>query len=126
MMQPPVPSAMTRLDDERRRNFVSATLSVLADNGYVGTTLARIAERAEVSPSLLVHYFGDKDTLLATAFWHLSESLRHEIMSRFQAAHTPRERLQAVIDSCSVATSFDRRRARPGYLSGDRFLMYRR
>lgn len=99
MMQPPVPSAMTRLDDERRRNFVSATLSVLADNGYVGTTLARIAERAEVSPSLLVHYFGDKDTLLATAFWHLSESLRHEIMSRFQAAHTPRERLQAVIDS---------------------------
>lgn len=105
-MQPPTPSAMTRLDDDRRRSFVSATLSVLADHGYVGATLARIAERADVSPSLLVHYFGDKDTLLATAFWFLSESLRGEILNRFSTAHTPRERLQAVIDSLLARDQF--------------------
>ncbi len=105
-MQPPAPSAMARLDDERRRNFVAATLSVLADNGYVGTTLARIAERADVSPSLLVHYFGDKDTLLGTAFWYQSESLRHEILNRFLTARTPRERLQAVIDSLLARDQF--------------------
>ncbi|MCH4090976.1 betaine-aldehyde dehydrogenase [Acetobacter sp.] len=106
MMQPSAPSPMARLDDERRRSFVAATLSVLADNGYVGTTLARIAERADISPSLLVHYFGDKDTLLGTAFWYQSESLRHEIMKRFLTARTPRERLQAVIDSLLARDQF--------------------
>ncbi|MFT8719703.1 betaine-aldehyde dehydrogenase [Acetobacter sp.] len=105
-MQPPTASAHPKLDDDRRRNFLSATMSILAEHGYVGATLARIAERADVSPSLLVHYFGDKDTLLATAFWVLSETLRKELVTQLARAHNPRERLQAVIDSFLARDQF--------------------
>ncbi|GBQ20903.1 NAD-dependent aldehyde dehydrogenase [Acetobacter estunensis NRIC 0472] len=108
-MQSPNPSSSPRLDDERRQNFIAATMSILAEHGYVGTTLARIAERAEVSPSLLVHYFGDKDSLLGAAFWSLSESLWREILRRFATARDSRARLQAIIDSLLAPEQFRQR-----------------
>ena len=59
--QPPV-------EDSRRRQLIEVTIDSLAELGYVGTTLAQIASRAEVSPGLVAHYFGDKDSLLDAAF----------------------------------------------------------
>ncbi|WP_240161399.1 betaine-aldehyde dehydrogenase [Gluconacetobacter azotocaptans] len=103
-----IPS-VSRPDDERCRRFAAMTIEVLADCGYVGTTLARIAERAEVSPGLLVHYFGDKESLMGAAFRQLSDALRQEIVRRFAEARGPRARLQAVIDGCLGARQFQPR-----------------
>jgi len=56
------------LPDSRRQQLVEVTIDVLAEAGYVGTTLGRIGARAGVSAGLVAHYFGDKDTLLDLAF----------------------------------------------------------
>lgn len=52
-------------EDERRDQIVRATIAVVAARGYDGTSMARIAEQAEVSKGLISHYFADKDDLLA-------------------------------------------------------------
>jgi betaine-aldehyde dehydrogenase len=48
--------------------LIEMTIDSLAERGYIGSTLAEIAGRADVSPGLVAHYFGDKDGLLNAAF----------------------------------------------------------
>jgi len=47
---------------------MTSAVQELADRGYDGTSLTRVAERAGVSKGLLWHYFAGKDDLMeATA-----------------------------------------------------------
>jgi AcrR family transcriptional regulator len=52
-------------EDVRRAQIMRAATAVVAEAGFEGASLARIAERAEVSKGLVSHYFTDKDGLLA-------------------------------------------------------------
>ena len=94
-------------EDTRRAQLIEATIDSLAEVGYVGTTLAVIARRAEVSPGLVAHYFDDKDGLLEAAFRTLARSLAARVRARLALAHTPRGRVQAVIDTNLAPEEFD-------------------
>jgi len=96
-------------DEARRTQLVEVTIDSLAEVGYVGTTLVEIARRAAVSPGLVAHYFGDKDGLLEAAFRTLARPLAARVRARLALAHTPRERVQAVIDINLAPEEFDRR-----------------
>ncbi|MFF7556722.1 TetR family transcriptional regulator [Streptomyces olivaceus] len=70
-MQTPHPEARPRTrrrlsEDARRTQIVGATVTVIAELGYENATLARIAERADVSKGLVSHYFTDRDGLMET------------------------------------------------------------
>jgi betaine-aldehyde dehydrogenase len=96
-------------DDARRVQLVEVTIDSLAEVGYVGTTLAEIARRADVSPGLVAHYFGDKDGLLEAAFRTLARTLATRVQARLALARTPRGRVQAVIDTNLAPEEFDKR-----------------
>src|SRR3569833_2244782 len=86
-------------EDFRRVQLLEVTIDSLAEVGYVGSTLAQIASRADVSPGLVAHYFDDKDGLLEAAFRTLSRRLFEQMDVRMRLAHTPRGRIQAIIDT---------------------------
>ena len=86
-------------DDFRRVQLIEVTIDSLAEVGYVGSTLAQIASRADVSPGLVAHYFDDKDGLLEASFRTLSRRLFEQMDVRMRQAHTPRGRIQAIIDT---------------------------
>jgi betaine-aldehyde dehydrogenase len=86
------------LEDFRRVQLVEVTIDSLAEVGYVGSTLAQIASRADVSPGLVAHYFDDKEGLLEAAFRTLSRRLFEQMDARMRQARTPRGRIQAIID----------------------------
>ena len=96
-------------EDSRRQQLIETTLDTLAELGHGGATLARIAARAEISPALLVHYFGDKDRLMEAAFRSLAARLSAGVVARLRAARGPRERVQAVIDANLAPEEFTRR-----------------
>ncbi|WP_067026874.1 TetR/AcrR family transcriptional regulator [Streptomyces dysideae] len=48
----------------RRERILNAALLEFAERGYRGTSMARIAERCEISETGLRHHFGTKDELL--------------------------------------------------------------
>ena len=97
------------LEESRRRQLIEVTIDSLAQVGYVGSTLAQIASRADVSPGLVAHYFGDKDGLLAATFRTLARRVGQRVRARFALAHTARGRIQAVIDANLAPEEFDRR-----------------
>jgi betaine-aldehyde dehydrogenase len=97
------------LEESRRRQLIEVTIDSLAEVGYVGSTLAQIASRADVSPGLVAHYFRDKDGLLAASFRTLGRRVGQRVRSRFALAHTPRGRIQAVIDANLAPEEFDQR-----------------
>jgi betaine-aldehyde dehydrogenase len=75
------------------------TIDSLAEMGFVGTTLAQVAGRADVSPGLVAHYFGDKDGLLEAAFRSLAMRVGNNLLAHLAGAEDARARLQAVIDA---------------------------
>jgi betaine-aldehyde dehydrogenase len=97
------------LEESRRRQLIEVTIDSLAEVGYVGSTLAQIASRADVSPGLVAHYFRDKDGLLAASFRTLGRRVGQRVRARFAFAHTPRGRIQAVIDANLAPEEFDQR-----------------
>ena len=97
------------VEEARTRQLIEVTIDSLAAVGFVGSTLAQIASRAGVSPGLVAHYFGDKDGLLEATFRTLSRRISERVKLRFATAHTPRGRIQAVIDANLAAEEFDKR-----------------
>lgn len=90
---------MPRLSIEqlRRQELTAAAYEILQEEGIAGTTLARVAERAGMSKGIVVHYFGGKDALLEAVMRLANSMLRDEVIARMNRAHSPRERLDAII-----------------------------
>ena len=87
------------LEEVRKSQLIEVTIDSLAEVGYVGSTLAQIASRADVSPGLVAHYFDDKDGLLEAAFRTLGRRVADGVRARMRNVHTPRGRIQALIDT---------------------------
>ena len=96
-------------EEARRQQLIEVTIDSLAEVGYVGSTLAQIAQRAGVSPGLVAHYFGDKDGLLEATFRTLARGIGERMGERLRRARTPRGRVQAVIDTNLAPEEFDQR-----------------
>ena len=105
LSRPPAKEA----EEGRRLQLIEMTIDSLAEKGYIGSTLSEIAGRANVSPGLVAHYFGDKDGLLAAAFRTLTRSLGAAVVVRLRQANSPRQRVQAVIDANLDASEFHQR-----------------
>jgi betaine-aldehyde dehydrogenase len=96
-------------EEARRQQLIEVTIDSLAEVGYVGSTLAQIAQRAGVSPGLVAHYFDDKDGLLEATFRTLARRINLRMRERIRLARTPRGRVQAVIDINLAPEEFDQR-----------------
>ncbi|HEY2660892.1 MAG TPA: betaine-aldehyde dehydrogenase [Caulobacteraceae bacterium] len=103
------PQAKSEAEEGRRQQLIEMTIDSLAEMGYVGSTLSQIAGRANVSPGLVAHYFGDKDGLLDAAFRTLTGRLGSKVVTRLRQANSPRERVQAIIDANLDAKEFEQR-----------------
>ena len=58
---------------ETRARLLDATIECLIEEGYAGTTIRHVAERAGVSQGAQSHHFPHRVDLVASAFEHLAE-----------------------------------------------------
>ena len=87
----------------RRAQLIDATLLSIDEAGLAGTTLASVAQRANISTGIVSHYFGDKDGLLEATMRHILRDLwAATTRRRIAAKPQPRARLRAI-----VAANFD-------------------
>ncbi|MEW9553568.1 TetR/AcrR family transcriptional regulator [Nonomuraea sp. NPDC050783] len=68
----------------RRERILAAALLEFAENGYRGASLARIAERVELSQAGLLHHFTSKERLLVAVLDYRDE----QDMRRFDLGET--------------------------------------
>jgi len=59
-------------NSDRKQVFIDATICCLAEHGYEGTTVRKIAKYAKVTPGLLTHYYQGKEVLIAESYKYLS------------------------------------------------------
>ncbi|HYZ02578.1 MAG TPA: TetR/AcrR family transcriptional regulator, partial [Candidatus Binatia bacterium] len=68
------PDGQSFLEAARRAQIVACAIETLAVEGYANASLARIAERAGVSKSVIVYHFGGKDEVLESVVQEVFEA----------------------------------------------------
>ena len=84
---------------ETRARLLDATIESLIGDGYAGTTIRHVAERAGVSQGAQSHHFPHRVDLVASAFEHLAEQRIDRYGDRLR--HLPDDRsvrLRALLD----------------------------
>ena len=96
----------------RRQQIVASALDVLAAKGIIELTFSEVASRARVSAGLIVHYFGDKDSLLEAAFRSVVRRLNGLVSAKVRLADNPRARIETLIEAHLGHSEFDEETAR--------------
>ncbi len=60
--------------DQRREQMLDAAIQVISERGYADTRIADVADRAGVSPALVIYYFKTKDQLLTEAIRYYEDA----------------------------------------------------
>ncbi|MEX1058217.1 MAG: transcriptional regulator BetI [Natronospirillum sp.] len=84
----------------RRKQLINATLEVIAEYGFQGTTIGRISKASGLSVGIVSHYFEGKQGLLVATMRHLLSELGEDL-KRSLASYpdTPEGRLMAIVDA---------------------------
>jgi AcrR family transcriptional regulator len=83
--------------DQRRVQMLHAALEVISARGYADTRIADVAERAGVSPALVIYYFKTKDQLLTEAIRHYEDTWYSVGQSRMAGLPTAAARLEEFV-----------------------------
>jgi len=89
--------------DSRRSQMLRAALDVLVERGFPDTRIADVAERAEVSPALVIYYFKTKDRLLTKAMRYAEDLWYADGARRLAALPTAAARLEEIVAMTCVA-----------------------
>jgi AcrR family transcriptional regulator len=95
---------------DRRAQMIEAAATVLARQGYEGTSMKEIAAEAGVSSGLLHYYFGTKDELLAAIVRHTHDRLLTEWHDTVAGIEDPLDRIAS-----GLRQAAEKYRARPEF-----------
>jgi AcrR family transcriptional regulator len=94
--------------DLRREQLLEAALEVISERGFADTRIADVAERAEISPALVIYYFATRDQLLTEAIRLSEDRWYAEGIARISAIKSTARRLEELIAmSCLPDTETD-------------------
>ncbi len=77
---------------DKRSEVIQAALSLIAEHGFHGTSMAMIAERAGVGAGTIYHYFENKDALINEIYHELEEEILVVLKQGYQISKPLRER----------------------------------
>jgi AcrR family transcriptional regulator len=83
--------------DQRRVQMLHAALEIISERGYAETRIADVAERAGVSPALVIYYFKTKDQLLTDAIRYYEDAWYAVGQARIASLPTAAARLEEFV-----------------------------
>ena len=81
----------------RRTQIVQAAIRTLDEIGYVRSSLAQIAKRAQISTALISYHFKDKEELMNYTLANLLNNTTAFVLEHTNVAQSARAKLQAYI-----------------------------
>ncbi len=73
---------MERVEDKRTA-ILEAMLRLIAENGFHGTAMSKVAKVAGVSAGIIYHYFSSKDDLIIELYKELKRKFADSILEHF-------------------------------------------
>ncbi|MGH3523007.1 MAG: TetR/AcrR family transcriptional regulator [Mycobacterium sp.] len=113
-----------------RQQLLEAALLTVAERGAKGATVRMIAERAGVTPGLVVHHFATKERLLAEVDDLVAQqftdamTVPEDVTDEADALSVVAEQLSALIGSDTSLRAYLRRAIVDATLAGSRFLQH--
>jgi AcrR family transcriptional regulator len=90
--------ARPKLTQKRRTQMLEAAMEVIADRGLCDTRISDVADRASLSPALVVYYFGSKETLLTEALAYAEDLFYIEAFRELTGIEGASRRLVRLIE----------------------------
>ena len=81
-----------------RARLMDATIDLLVEKGFAGTTTTLVSERAGVSRGAQLHHFPTKNDLVVAAVAHLTEKRAAELEAAVSRLPEGRNRTHAVVE----------------------------
>ncbi len=82
------PTRRGRPSTGARERILEAAIEVLKQDGYAGLTIAKVAEAAGESKSLVVYHYGSKEGLVGAAGGAIAETITEEVLAAIDGATT--------------------------------------
>lgn len=98
------------MSEIRRPQLIEATMEVIHEVGLANATVAMIGRQANISPSIINHYFGGKSGLIEATMRSVLKDLSLAVSERLQAI--PKHQVSARIEAI-VAGNFDSKQLAP-------------
>ena len=73
---------MRRKDDEKEKSIKEAVIKLILEKGFHGTSIAKIAKEAGVSPATVYIYYENKEVMLQDIYREYSEEIFDYLFSR--------------------------------------------
>jgi AcrR family transcriptional regulator len=89
--------------DQRRAQMLHAALEIISERGYADTRIADVAERAGVSPALVIYYFKTKDHLLTEAIRYYEDHWYEVGQRRMAAMSSAAARIEEIVAMSCLA-----------------------
>lgn len=97
-MSSPAASPRRKAPEERHAEIVETAADIALHEGLEKVTARRVAQALGVVPGLINHYFRSADELVAAAFAHAAAAEREQVFGHAEAAATPPEQIQRLLD----------------------------
>ena len=96
--------ARPKLTQKRRTQMLEAAAEVIGERGLCDTRIADVAERAGLSPALVVYYFGSKEKVLTEALAYAEDLFYIEAFRELTGIEGATEKLVRLIElACPAA-----------------------
>jgi AcrR family transcriptional regulator len=76
---------LTITEQARRAQLIGVTIDLISRHGYAGTSLARIAEAAEISKAAVLYHFPSKDAVVRAAYESVLQELAAQVGTAVEA-----------------------------------------
>ena len=81
--------------EDKRQAILDAALSLFADQGFHGTSVPQIAQKAGVAAGTIYRYFDGKEAMVNVLYRHWREAVQLFVLEGFPITSTPREQFGA-------------------------------
>ncbi len=82
----------------RKPDILKNYYEVILEEGVEGASIAKVAKRMDIHPSLIIHYFDNKDNMTVGLVDHISKNYRELFMKLRIETDDPEKRFERLID----------------------------
>ena len=82
---------------EKESAILAATLHLVSQHGFHGTSMSMIAKEAGVSAGIIYHYFDNKDALMAALYGKIKRDMSRAILADYHESDPLRDRFRRIL-----------------------------